>query len=125
MKKFHKFLYARKFNLVTDHKPIVTILGPRSQIPTVAAARLQCWALLLAAYQYEVEFKSTDKHGNADGLSRLPLPTLPEDSFLPVTQVNLLQINSLPVKGDHLKTATSAVRSLEVHHGRLAIIGVH
>ena len=75
VKKFHKFLYGRKFTLVTDHKPLVTILGPRSHIPTLAAARLQRWALLLAAYQYEVEFKSTDQHGNADGLSRLPLPT--------------------------------------------------
>ena len=110
VKKFHKFLYGRKFTLVTDHKPLVTILGPRSHIPTLAAARLQRWALLLAAYQYEVEFKSTDKHGNAEGLSRLPLPTSPENSVLPVTQINLLQINSLPVKGDSSRLLLLQIR---------------
>ena len=128
VKKFHKFLYGRKFTLVMDHKPLVTILGPRSHIPTLAAARLQRWALLLAAYQYEVEFKSTDKHGNADGLSRLPLPTSPEDSVLTVTQVNLLQINSLPVKGDQLRGCYfcrfDTLHGFAVHHGRLAVVGV-
>ena len=108
VKKFHKFLYGRRFTMVTDHKPLVTILGPRSQIPTLAAARMQRWALLLTAYHYEVEFRGTEKHGNADGLSRVPLPTLPEEVVLPVTQVNLLQINSLPVRGEHLRAATSA-----------------
>ena len=40
--------------LVTDHKPLVTILGPKSAIPTLAAARLQRWALLLPGYQCDV-----------------------------------------------------------------------
>ena len=69
IKKFHQYLYGRKFLLVTDHKPLVTLLGPRSGIPTLAAARLQRWA-----YQYEIEYRSTLKHANADCLSRLPLP---------------------------------------------------
>ena len=73
IKKFHKFLYGRPFTLVTDHKPLVTILGPRSSLPTLAAARLQHWVLLLSGYQYKIEFHSTTKHGNADGLSQLPI----------------------------------------------------
>ena len=46
IKKFHQYLYGRKFLLVTDHKPLVTLLGPKSGIPTLAAARLQRWAIL-------------------------------------------------------------------------------
>ena len=65
IKKFHQYLYGRKFLLVTDHKPLVTLLGPKSGIPTLAAARLQRWAILLSAYQYEIEYRSMLKHANA------------------------------------------------------------
>ena len=73
VKKFHSYLYGRKFTLVTDHKPFTTILGPKNNVPPLAAARLQCWALALSAYSYDIEFRPTAAHGNADGLSRLPL----------------------------------------------------
>ena len=52
IKKFHSYLYGRKFTLVTDHKPLITVLGPKNGIPPMAAARLQRWALLLSAYIY-------------------------------------------------------------------------
>ena len=54
--KFHSYLYGRKFTLVTDHKPLTTILGPKNGVPPIAAARLQRWALKLAAYSYDIEF---------------------------------------------------------------------
>ena len=36
--KFHKFLFGWFFTLVTDHKPLVFILGPKCHIPPLAAA---------------------------------------------------------------------------------------
>ena len=50
LKKFHQYLYAKRFRIVTDHKRLTALLGPKSAIPTLAAARLQHWALLLSAH---------------------------------------------------------------------------
>ena len=33
LKKFHYFLYGRKFILITDYKPLVTLLGPTKGKP--------------------------------------------------------------------------------------------
>ena len=40
LKRFHQYLYGWKFTLITDHKPLLTILGPKKEIPPLAAARL-------------------------------------------------------------------------------------
>ena len=105
--KFQQYLYGRKFLLVTDHKPLTTLLGPKSGIPTLAAARLQRWALLLAAYQYDIEYRSTTKHANADCLSRLPIHSdKANEEVDEVRLINLLQIESLPMNADQVRKAT-------------------
>ena len=73
VKKFHNFLYSQSFKLITDHIPLLTIFGPKKGIPIMAARHLQRWAIILAAYTYEIQYKPTAKHGNADTLSRLPI----------------------------------------------------
>lgn len=73
VKKFGQHLYGRKFTLLTDHKPLTSIFSPEKGIPEMAAARIQRWALFLGAHNYDVLYKGTNHHANADGLSRLPL----------------------------------------------------
>ena len=46
VKYFHQYLYGRRFTLITDHQLLKTILGPKTGVPSLAAARLQRWALL-------------------------------------------------------------------------------
>ncbi len=110
VKKFHQFLYGRPFTLVTDHQPLTAVLGSKRGLPTVAAARLQRWAILLSAYQYDLEFRPTGAHGNADAFSRLPLPTCgPEDDCSVLATIfSLSQIDMLPVDADQLRRATAA-----------------
>jgi hypothetical protein len=88
VKKFHQYLYGRKFLLRTDHKPLVTIFGPKTGVPSMAANRLQRWAIILSAYTFDIEYVSTNNN-NADFLSRLPLQennfkkvVVPEQTYL-------------------------------------------
>ena len=108
LKKFHKYLYGRKFTLITDHKPLTTILHPNRCTPPLAAARLQRWALILSAYQYEILFKPTAQHANADGLSRLPLQSTasPDPDIVAASCFNMSQIASLPITAQKVATAT-------------------
>lgn len=73
VKRFHHYLFGRSFTITTDHQPLTTIFGPEVGISPTAAGRLQRWALLLSGYNYNIQFRRTAQHGNADGLSRLPL----------------------------------------------------
>ena len=109
VKKFHQYLYGRKFTLITDHKPLTAIFGPKKGIPSLAAARLQRWALLLSTYDYNIHFKPTQEHGNADALSRLPLPVqdFPQAAEIEAVSVfNIAQIQALPVTFQQVQLAT-------------------
>lgn len=72
VRKFHQYLYGRKFTLRTDHKPLVTIFGDKTGIPVMAASRMQRWAVILAGYDYSIEYVRSEKNA-ADALSRLPV----------------------------------------------------
>ena len=109
VKHFHAYLYGRKFTIVTDHRPLTTILGPKKGIPPLAAARLQRWAWILSAYKYEIEFRPTGDHGNADGLSRLPLSGIPpEETDSDPKLFNISQMEALPVTVRQLRAATGS-----------------
>ena len=49
------------------------------EVPTMAAARLQRWALTLSSYSYSMEFKYAKENTTADALSQLPCPGLKSD----------------------------------------------
>ena len=89
-----------------DHKPLTSILGPKRGIPSLAAARLQRWAVLLSAYNYDIKYKTTNDHCNADGLSRLPLPTPDKLVDQEVSIFNIGQTQALPVTFCEIETAT-------------------
>ncbi|GFS26157.1 polyprotein [Elysia marginata] len=72
VKKFHKFLYGRKFTIFTDHKPLLGLFGEHKSLPEHASPRVQRWAITLAAYDYELKYKPGSEM-SADGLSRLPI----------------------------------------------------
>lgn len=104
-------LYGRPFTLVTDHKPLLAILGSHKGLPSLAAARLLRWAVFLLGYNYVLKFRGTNQHCNADGFSRLPMTTPQDiaDKFeAATTAFNIHQVKALPVTPKELAAATIA-----------------
>ena len=70
--------------------------------------------MLLSAYQYDIQYKSTTEHGNADGLSRLPLPDSgTEDADAKIASLfNLSQLEILPITAKDIARETRRDRVL-------------
>ena len=66
VKKFHQYLYGRRFTIISDHKPLQHIFKETSAIPPLASARIQRWALLLGGYDYAITYKPGQQNANAD-----------------------------------------------------------
>ena len=92
--------------MVTDHKPLTSILGPKKGVPAIAAAQLQRWAILLGAYNYAIEFRSMGEYGNADALSWLPLPEEGPRCLSETSLYNIRQIEALPPTSQEIQKAT-------------------
>ena len=59
VRRFHAYLLGIHFSLITDHKPLVSLFQEHKAIPSHASARIQRWALTLAAYEYTFTTRST------------------------------------------------------------------
>ena len=64
----------------------------------MAAARLQRWALLLAAHHYTIKYRRAADHGNVDGLSRLPLPEQHKDKQGTIDTFLVNHLECLPMR---------------------------
>ena len=64
--RFNIYVYGRKFELETDHKPLECIFGRLSK----PSARVERWVLRLQGYDYKVVYRPC-KANIADALSRL------------------------------------------------------
>uniref|UniRef100_A0A8C7WYD7 Reverse transcriptase RNase H-like domain-containing protein n=1 Tax=Oryzias sinensis TaxID=183150 RepID=A0A8C7WYD7_9TELE len=106
VRKFHHYLYGNKFTLLTDHRPLTSILNPLKSIPSMAAARMQRWALLLSAHEYTIEYRKGEAHANADGLSRLPLPHSEETKTDTVQVFYASQLETLPISSAEIRRET-------------------
>ena len=108
VKRFHSYLFGRSFTLCTDHKPLIGLFDEGRAIPAQASARIQRWALTLAAYHYVLAFKTTAQNGNADAMSRLPLPEPACEPPIPAETVLLMEhMNMSPVTAVHIRRWTS------------------
>lgn len=111
VKKFHKYLYGRDFNVLTDHQPLTTLLDLKRQGSAVATARVHRWVTFLANYRYKIKHKPGSAISHADALSRLPLPDTDDHSedifyFAP--------LNELPLTAKDIERETGQDKLLSV-----------
>ncbi|VDL66057.1 unnamed protein product [Nippostrongylus brasiliensis] len=115
VRKFHRYVYGRHFELLTDHKPLLAIFGSKKGVPVYTANRLQRWALLLKNYNFTINYTSTSNFGQADALSRLiaeqPVPE--EDTIIATIEMDAATIfinavTKVPVNAKRIAEETAA-----------------
>jgi transposase InsO family protein len=117
-KKFVTFLWATPFTLKSDAKPLLAIFGSKKGLPDLVTARMHRYAIALSAFKFTVEHRKGIDNGNADALSRLPIPATADDGaedsvFLLHTPEQVGAIAWKDVKSETDKDAVLArVRSL-------------
>ncbi|KAL5510573.1 hypothetical protein EMCRGX_G006138 [Ephydatia muelleri] len=123
----------------TMQVPLVSILHPDKALPSVTAARLQRYALVLSEYTFHIRYRSTHCHGNADALSCLSLTEATEverqdrEELDDCPEIRLNQLEQIPVTTAVLRDATAKDPVLsrvleyiqvldEIHGGHLGVV---
>ena len=106
IKKFHHYLYGHNFTLITDHQPLTTILNPKKGLPPMTTARLQRYAIFLQGYDFDICFRNTSLHANADAPSRLPRETMEEVEIDEDASSSVMKLELLPITASQLNKAT-------------------
>ncbi|GFW78351.1 uncharacterized protein K02A2.6 [Trichonephila clavipes] len=107
VRKFYLYLKGRRFTLITDHKPLIAIFGSKRGLPVLAATRILHFALILQSFEFDIIFRKTIAHGNADFLSRLPKTSEELEVKDDITIFQMSQIEALPVTSKELRQETS------------------
>jgi hypothetical protein len=92
------YVVGIRFQLQTDHKPLVSLLSPRRALDDIPP-RIQRLRIRLMRYDYSVVYVAGNSMGTADTLSRFPLANEPPliDSADVVERYISFVVNSLPV----------------------------
>ena len=77
VKHYKHYLLGRHFLVRTDHQRLKWLFSLKE--PT---GQLACWLEFLQSSNFEVEYRPGSKHGNADGMSRIPCHPQQSMSFL-------------------------------------------
>ncbi|XP_026530731.1 uncharacterized protein K02A2.6-like, partial [Notechis scutatus] len=70
VKKFHEYLYGRRFTLITDHKPLLGILAGNKATPNILSPKMTRWSEFLAAYDYRLTHRPGKTISHADALTK-------------------------------------------------------
>lgn len=116
--KFYFYLSGRQFEVETDHKPLVSVLGTKevSKLPI----RLQRFRLRMMAFAYTVTYTAGSKLVLADTLSRIPVGR--KENSVELSELGQLEstsghgaiFDSLPVSDRRLNELQNSTQEDEV-----------
>ncbi|GBG73190.1 hypothetical protein CBR_g12908 [Chara braunii] len=66
---FRAYPYGRNFTLVTDHEPLLALKKSKDY-----SGMIRRWATILQSMDFDIRHRKHERHGNADGLTRLYRP---------------------------------------------------
>ena len=75
-KYFRPYLYGRKFNILSDHKPLQYLANLKD-----GSSKLLRWRIRLEEFDFKIIYKKGKLNTNADALSRIELHTKETDGF--------------------------------------------
>ena len=112
VKRFHKYILGQSIEIITDHKPLLGLLGENKPLPEHSSARVQRWAMILSAYTYRLCYRPGHQN-NADALSRLPLPETTQEEPPPFELCHLFEfLDQAPVTSVDIAIETGKDRIL-------------
>jgi len=59
--------------------------------------RMQHYAVFLQAFQFNIKYRKSQDHGNADGFSRLPIVETRTSEYNPIDIYQIDNLETLPV----------------------------
>lgn len=84
VKHFRPYLFGKKFNIITDHKPLTWMFNIKDP-----SSRLMRWRIRLEEYHFDIYHKKGQLNTNVDALSRIQ--HFPEQNILITTRAKTLQ----------------------------------
>ncbi len=106
VKRFFNYLFGRCFTLYVDCKPLQSIFAKNTAKPTLSATRLLHYAIFLQGFDYEIRYRRSEDHGNADFLSRFPVEVANQHMIDEPALIGLHQICTLPINVEKLAEET-------------------
>jgi transposase InsO family protein len=99
IKHFRPYLFGKRFQIVSDHKPLTWIMSVKDP-----GSRLMRWRILLEEYDYQIIYKPGVQNANADALSRIGALAKENDESDKIDsdlKVKILKENHDSVLGGH------------------------
>ena len=113
VERFFYYIFGRRFTLITDSRPLSQIFAPERTLPALSATRMQHYAVYLTGFSFDIVYRPTKLHGNADALSRLPIKSEQLSPVDPSNQLVINQLHEVPLQFETIAEETKKDKELK------------